>query len=474
VNLRRTKIITTLGPATDDQNTLKNMLTAGVDLVRLNMSHGDQNQQLQRAELVRNIAKSLNKEIGVLVDLQGPKIRIAKFKSGVVVLTAGQRFTLNPNLAPDAGNNNEVSIDYQELANDLSSDDILLLDDGRIVLKVINLDAAIIHTEVIVGGDLSNNKGINRQGGGITASAFTAKDRSDIEFAKAIQADYLAISFVKTAQDIKQARSLIGPDSTMGIIAKIECTQALKNLNEIIAVTDAIMVARGDLGVEIGVAEVPGVQKKIINLARIANKAVITATQMMESMVTNTVPTRAEVSDVANAVLDGSDAVMLSAETAVGNNPTLVVQSMAQACLAAERHIMTQEYQHRSNCYFKQVDEAIAMATIYTANHFDIKAIISLTETGTTALLISRIDTEIPIYGISRYQTSRGKMTLYRGVYPIAFDVTKFKRWEVVSEILAILREQNILKSGDRVIITRGDTVGISGRSNAMKIVTVE
>lgn len=473
MRLRRTKIIATLGPATDDIDKLEEVIKAGVNLVRVNMSHGALSHHEQRVKMVRQIAQKHSMTVGILVDLQGPKIRISSFVSNKVVLKRGDKFTLDPNILPGSGDKSGVGLDYAELVNDVTSGDVLLLDDGRISLKVIEISGESIYTEVLVGGELSNHKGINLQGGGISAATLTDKDISDIAFAKKINADYVAVSFVKDAADIEFAREQID-DETIGIIAKMERREAIENTEEIIKSSDAVMVARGDLGVEIGFAEVPGVQKELISRARELNKVVITATQMMESMVDSQIPTRAEVSDVANAVLDGTDAVMLSAETAVGKYPHKVISAVHDVCLAAENETVAKTSQHRIESTFARVDEAIAMATMYTANHYNINAIVSLTETGTTALLMSRIRSGIPIYGVSRYSKSRGKMTLYRGVYPVDFDVTKFERWQVIREVLTTLREQGILSSGDQVVITRGDIVGVRGHSNAMKIVTVE
>lgn len=473
MRLRRTKIIATLGPATDSVDKLEDIIKSGVSLVRLNMSHGDSSQHEQRVKQVRNIARKYSLAVGVLVDLQGPKIRISSFVSNKILLRKGDKFTLDPKILPGYGDKNGVGLDYANLVNDISKDDVLLLDDGRISLKIVDVVDNAIHTEVLVGGELSNHKGINLQGGGISAATLTDKDIQDIAFAKKIEADYVAVSFVKDESDISFAREIIN-DDTVGIIAKIERREALNNIDSIIKSSDAIMVARGDLGVEIGFAEVPGVQKELISRARELNKVVITATQMMESMIDNQIPTRAEVSDVANAVLDGTDAVMLSGETAVGKYPQKVIAAVHDVCMAAENETVAKTSHHRIESTFSRVDEAIAMATMYTANHYNINAIVSLTETGTTALLMSRIRSGIPIYGVSRYSRSRGKMTLYRGVYPVDFDVTKFERWQVIREILTSLREQGILKSGDQVAITRGDIVGVRGHSNAMKIVTVE
>lgn len=472
--LRRTKIVATLGPATDDPDILDQIIAAGVDLVRLNFSHGSAEEHQKRAQVVRASAKKHNREIGILADLQGPKIRISKFKSGKIFLKEGAKFILDAALAADAGTETSIGIDYKELPNDVKPGDTLLLDDGRIVLSVMKVDGSQIICQIGVGGELSNHKGINRLGGGLSAGALTNKDRQDLKVAAALNADYVAISFPRNAADVLETRALLEAEkSQAGVIAKIERTEAVTFIDDIIKASNGVMVARGDLAVEIGEAEVPAVQKHIIQRARALDKPVITATQMMETMIHNTVPTRAEVSDVANAVLDGTDAVMLSAETAVGDHPAKVVAAMARICLSAEKSRQAQISRHRVEIHFSHVDEAIAMATMYTANHLDIAAIIALTESGSTPLLMSRIRSGIPIFGLSRHPVTRGKMTLYRGVYPIHFDVTKVKVTEVNRQAITELQQRGFLKEGDLVIITKGDYMGVHGGTNTMKILRV-
>lgn len=472
--MRRTKIVATLGPATDKDDELKQLLAAGVDLVRLNFSHGTAKDHEHRAQAVRACAKELGKEVAIMADLQGPKIRISKFIGGQVEINQGEQFILDAELAPDQGTAKVVGIDYKELPNDVNSGDMLLLDDGRLVLQVVSVVGKKILTKVIVGGTLSNNKGINRQGGGLSAKALTDKDKEDLKTAVAIGADYIAISFPRSAEDMLEAKELINQaDGKAAVIAKIERTEAIEAIDEIIKASDAVMVARGDLGVEIGDAELPSIQKMIIQKCRSLDKAVITATQMMESMINNAIPTRAEVFDVANAVLDGTDAVMLSAETASGQHPAKVVEAMARICLGAEENRLTQISKHRVECQFERVDEAVAMAAMYTANHFNVKAIIALTESGSTALWMSRIRSGIPIFGMSRHVRSRQLMTLYRGVYPIEFDVTKTERTEVHRAAVNELENRGLVKNGDYVLLTRGDYMGVHGGSNTIKIIQV-
>lgn len=473
---RRTKIVATLGPATDNRNVLINMINAGVDVVRINCSHGSVIELEQRIREVRSVLDQVKSEIAILLDLQGPKIRINSFKGGSVELIAGQKFVLNALFDKQNGDSKQVGIDYKDLPKDVKPGNILLLDDGRISLRVISIDAAhtLVETEVVGGGKLSNNKGINLLGGGLSADVLTDKDKEDIKLAGKLDIDYIALSFVRHSSDIEIARKLLAENkSSAGIIAKIERAEALETLDEIITVSDGVMVARGDLGVEIGDAELPAVQKNIINRARALDKIVITATQMMESMITNSLPTRAEVFDVANAVLDGTDAVMLSAETAVGKYPVQVVEAMDRICLGAEQHHSTKVSGHRLECTFDRVDEAIAMASMYIANHMNVKAIIALTETGSTPRWMSRIRSGIPIYALSRFKTTRLKMKLYRGVYPIAFDVTELDRADVNIKAVDELIKLNVVSEGDCVVMARGDFLGVEGGCNTLKILTV-
>lgn len=472
--LRRTKIIATLGPSTDDPSTLEEIINEGVDVVRLNFSHDSHERHKKRIEMVREAAKKQERVIGILADLQGPKIRISSFKLGKIKLKKGDQFILDADLPPAEGMEEKVGIDYKNLPQDVRANDLLLLDDGRLTLMVQGVNENKIICRVIVGGELSNYKGINRLGGGLSAKSMTKKDIEDLKFVVNLNVDYIAISFPRDTEDILKAKHLIqGYKGKAGVIAKIERTEAVKNIDGIIEASDGIMVARGDLAVEIGDAQVPLVQKDIIHRVRSLDKPVIIATQMMESMIHASVPTRAEVSDVANAVLDNTDAVMLSAETAVGHYPVLAVGAMARTCVASELQPRSYTSRHRVECCFKRIDEAVAMATMYTANHLDIQAIVALTESGITPLWMSRIRTAIPIYGLSRFDKTLGRMTLYRGVYPIKFDPTQHSREEVNIKAIEVMEKQGLLKQGDLVILTKGDHMGVGGGSNAMKILTV-
>ncbi len=470
--IRRTKIVATLGPTTDDQETLRAVLQAGVDVVRINFSHGSPEEHGRRVTDARSVAESLGKSVGVLGDLQGPKIRIDRFRDGPIELAEGQSFILDADLDQNAGDQQRVGITYKALPNDVHPGDILLLDDGQISLEVESVEGAAIHCKVLLGGKLSNNKGINRKGGGLSAGALTEKDYADIELAAAIDVDYLAVSFPRAAADVEEARERFekaGGDG--GMVAKIERAEAIDNLDEILAVSDAVMVARGDLGVEIGDEELPAVQKQIIHRARDCNKVVITATQMMESMISSPVPTRAEVLDVANAMMDGTDAVMLSAETAAGKYPVKVVEAMARICLGAEKQRSTQRSRHRLDARFQRVDEAIAMASMYTANHLVTRAIIALTESGSTALWMSRIRSGIPVYAFTRQEKTRRRVTLYRGVYPVTFDVVAVSRDEVVHAASTRLLKAGKVDKDDVIIVTFGDFRGVQGGTNTMKII---
>jgi len=471
---KRTKIVATLGPATDRPGVLERLLRAGVDVVRLNFSHGGAADRERRVRMVRETAAALGQDVAILGDLQGPKIRIEQFSEGEVELVDGAPFVLDAALAVDGGDQGAVGVTYKRLPNDVRAGDMLLLNDGMITLEVERVAGTRVECVVRVGGVLSGGKGINRQGGGLSAGALTDKDRQDIELAARLEVDYLAVSFPRSAADMEEARSLLrAAGGEALLVAKIERAEAVTHIEEIARASEVVMVARGDLGVEIGFAEVPGVQKHIIRTARALNRVVITATQMMESMIHEPIPTRAEVSDVANAVLDGSDAVMLSGETAVGRYPVKAVEAMASACLAAERQRATSTSHHRMDEVFERTDEAIAMATMYTANHMDVRAIVALTESGNTALWMSRIRSGIPIYAFSRNESTRRRVALYRGVYPVPFDVLAEQGEGEFDAISRVLLERGLVSSGDRVLLTEGHAAGIAGGTNSMRILSV-
>ena len=472
MTLRKTKIVATLGPSSNSEEMLARMIMAGVNVVRLNFSHGSAEEHIKRAEMVRAIALKLNRPIGVLCDLQGPKIRIGKFELGKITLKTGELFILDADC--ELGNQDHVGLDYKTLPQEVSEGVILLLDDGRIAMQVDRVKGNQIHCLVINGGILSNNKGINRQGGGLSADALTKKDREDIKTAVALEADYIAMSFPKTALDVELARTLVKKaGGTASIIAKIERAEAIDNLESIIEASDAIMVARGDLGVEVGDAAVPGLQKRMIRMARAQNKLVITATQMMESMITSPIPTRAEVSDVANAVLDGTDAVMLSAETAAGQFPLETVQAVHRVVMEAEKEYINQYHAQITDQVFLKTDETIAAAAIYTAKHLKVKAIAALTQSGNAAQWLSRADAEVPIYALSPDKYARRKLTLHRGVYPFPIEQANKNKDEILREMEQVLLQQKMVSLGDVVLLTFGEPIGSPGGTNTLKIVKI-
>ena len=473
--LRRAKIVATLGPATDDTKVMNDMVRAGVDVVRVNFSHGQLADHKRRLDLVRDAARAAGRYVGVLGDLQGPKIRVERFKAGKVQLADGAEFVLDASLDVDAGDEHAVGIAYKRLPTDVAPGDVLLLNDGQISLQVQAIEGARIRTRVLVGGELSNNKGINRQGGGLSAGALTDKDRQDIVIAAALKVDYLAVSFPRDGTDMNEARSLLRAAGGHGLlVAKIERAEAVKNLADVVRASDAVMVARGDLGVEMGFAELAGLQRQIMQECRHQNRVVITATQMMESMITSTIPTRAEVSDVANAVMEGTDAVMLSAETAAGKHPAKVVEAMAQIICGAEKyqgaHVRIRQ---RNPGYFERANEAIAAAVMYTANHLHVQAIVALTESGETTLWMSRVRSDIPIYAFTRHEPTRSRVTLYRGVYPVAYDVTEKDRDALYFSIFRSLLDHKLVKEGDLIILTKGELTGVAGGTNSMQILQV-
>ncbi|GGX39560.1 pyruvate kinase [Saccharospirillum salsuginis] len=476
--MRRTKIVTTLGPATDKDDVLEQLILAGANVARLNFSHGSAEDHKRRADAVREIAAKHGKYIAILGDLQGPKIRIARFRDDKVTLEDGQTFILDVDYDKTAGDNTRVGIDYPALAEDSKPGDVYLLDDGRVKVRVEKVEGSEVHTTVTQGGPLSNNKGINKLGGGLSAKALTEKDKEDIKTAAEIGVDYIAVSFPRSAEDMNEARQLLAAaGATAELVAKLERAEATldhDNLDRIILASDVVMVARGDLGVEIGDPALISVQKHIIKRARTLDRVVITATQMMESMIDNPFPTRAEVFDVANAVLDGTDAVMCSAETAAGAYPVETVKAMHDVCLGAEKHPLTTQSRHRVNTEFKRIDETIAMSVMYSANHLKgVKAIIALTESGSTPRWMSRISSGMPIYAMTRQEATQRRVALYRGVEAIPFDVSAVPNDQINRLAVDELKQRNIVKDGDLVLLSYGDHQGVHGGTNTLKIVSV-
>jgi len=469
---RATKIVATLGPASSDPTTIERMILAGVNVVRVNFSHGSADGHTALVGVVREVATRLGRDIGVLADLQGPKIRIGKFAGGKISLVEGDHFTFDINC--ELGDESRVGLDYKALVHDVKAGDSLLLNDGRMIMRVDKVTDTTIACTVTIGGVLSDRKGINRQGGGLSAPALTAKDMDDIKTAVAFEADFVAVSFPKNASDMYMARELVRAAGGKALmIAKIERFEAIGNLEEILKASDGIMVARGDLAVEVGDAAVPALQKRMIRMARDHSKLTITATQMMESMIEAPVPTRAEVSDVANAVIDGTDAVMLSAETAAGKYPVETVSAMARVCDEADRageFSLDKEFLNRT---FARIDQAIAMAALFTAVHMKVKAICALTQSGSTSLWISRLDSGVPVYALTPEEGSRRRMSLYREVHPVLMTFKASDRESLLLEAEHKLVDLGVVARGDLMLLTIGEPIGKSGGTNTLKIVRV-
>ncbi|WP_329742443.1 pyruvate kinase [Dyella sp. A6] len=472
---RRTRIVATLGPATDAPGMLERIIVEGVDVVRLNLSHGQPDDHRARAAAVRKAAADVGREVGILADLQGPKIRIERFANGPIELKAGDHFVLDCSPGAPVGDIHRVGVSYHELPRDVKVGDVLLLDDGLVAMTVQDVVGAEVRCEVTVAGKLSDRKGLNRQGGGLSVSALSDKDRADIKLAAEIGADFLAVSFVRSAADMHEARRLLheaGGDAAL--VSKIERADAIPVLGEIIDASDVVMVARGDLGVEIGDAELPGLQKKIIRETIERNRAVITATQMLQSMVRSPIPTRAEVLDVANAVIDGTDAVMLSEESAAGAHPDKAVAALARICLGAERQFEPKDDYSTADHRLDRTDQAIALASMVLAGRLGVRAIVALTESGATAQWLSRYRSSVPIYGLSPFAAARRRMLLLRDVRPVAFShADKQSMAASTRAAVQLLFEQGRLAEGDRVVITYGDRVGHVGGTNTLKLLSV-
>ena len=469
---RATKIVATLGPASSTEERLAELVAAGIDVVRINFSHGTPEDHKLRVDMLRAVAHRAGRTVGVMADLQGPKIRIGKFAAGPVSIKAGQKFILDT--ACKLGNAERVGLDYPELIDDVVAGDVLLLDDGRTVFDIDRIVGGEIHCVNRHDGELSNNKGINKQGGGLSAPALTPKDMADIKTAAMLKVDFVAVSFPKNGADMRQARALLheaGSDAL--VIAKIERVEAVANLEDILHATDGIMVARGDLAVEVGDAAVPALQKKMIRAAREHNRFAITATQMMESMISSPVPTRAEVSDVANAVLDGTDAVMLSAETASGAYPVQSVEAMARVCLAAEKSQQVSLDTHFLDQVFTRIDQSIAMAAIFTAFHLKVKCIATLTESGSTTLWMSRLNSGVPIYALTPRVRTRYRVSIFRDVFPLLTEYIHEDRDAMLYQAEETLIAAGAVEVGDLIVLTVGEAIGTAGGTNTMKLVRV-
>ena len=472
--LRRTKILATLGPATDPPGVLEALFKAGVNVVRLNFSHGDPSGQARRAAEVRAAAQRAGTEIGILADLPGPKIRIERFAEGKVSLKAGDRFDLVASTDAPPGDARQIGVSYLGLPDDVAAGDVLLLDDGLMQLQVVEVQGERIVCSVLNDGVLSDRKGLNKQGGGLSLGALTERDKELIGIAAKIGVDFIAVSFCRNAQDMNDARAIArSHGSDAALVSKIERTEAIENLAEIVDASDVVMVARGDLGVEIGDAELPGLQKKIIRESLAQNKVVITATQMLQSMVESPLPTRAEVLDVANSVIDGTDAVMLSAETAAGAWPVKAVEAMARICLGAERQFQTETDFGKAARNLERADQAIAMATMFLSEHIGVRAIVAMTESGGTARYLSRFRASAPVYAVTRHDGARRQMALMRDVFPINFDSRGLTPREAARGSIRLLVEAGLLETGDRVVFTSGEHMETHGATNTLRLLEV-
>lgn len=471
---RRTKILATLGPATDPPGVLDELFRAGVNVVRLNFSHGDPSGQAKRAAAVRAAAQRVGAEVGILADLPGPKIRIERFAEGKVALKMGDRFDLLASVDAPPGDASQVGVSYLGLPADLAAGDVLLLDDGLMQLQVTSVEGERIVTTVLNDGVLSDRKGLNKLGGGLSLGALTERDRELIGIAAQIGVDFIAVSFCRNAEDMNEARRIAREHgSEAALVSKIERTEAIENLSEIVEASDVVMVARGDLGVEIGDAELPGLQKKIIKESLARNRVVITATQMLQSMVESPIPTRAEVLDVANAVIDGTDAVMLSAETAAGAYPVRAVEAMARICLGAEKQFENDTDFEKARRDLVHADQAIAMAAMFLTEHIGVRAIVAMTESGGTARHLSRFRAKAPVYAFSRHDGARRRMAMMRDVFPIAFDSRGLAPREAAREASRCLYDRGSLAQGDRIIFTSGDHMEKLGATNTLRLLQI-
>jgi len=471
---RRTKIVATLGPSTDDPEALERLIRAGCDVVRINFSHGDPDTHGRRIRMVRAVARELDTDVAVLADLAGPKVRIDRFREGRIELTAGQPFTLYARADPPAGDQHGVGVAYLGLVDDVVPGSELLLDDGLMALRVEQVQGDEIRCRVLTSGPLSDRKGLNLRGGGLSIPGVSEADKADIQRAAEWQVDYLAVSFPRSPEDMQQARELLRlAGGAAGLVSKIERAEAIANLDAIVEASDAVLVARGDLGVEIGEAELPGLQKRIIATSIRLNRPVITATQMMQSMIDSPIPTRAEVLDVANAVIDGTDAVMLSAETAVGRHPSVVIEAMGRICEGAERHVQAHVPMRLMSVRPERVDQAIAKGAMMTANSFGVQAIIALTESGSTAQWLSRVRSPAPIIGLSPNRASLRKMRLFQHVQPLFFAPGDVNHADIPRLAIERVLEAGLIQTGDRILMTLGDDMGVLGGTNTLKILTV-
>jgi len=470
---KRTKIIATLGPSTTSSKMLTELIAAGTDVFRLNLSHAKIEDAKEIINKLKSSSLKLKRPVATLIDLQGQKIRVRGFaKKDFVNLKNDQKFVLDGSLKDEEGDDFSVGVTHKHFYKNIKTRDEILLSDGLIKLKVNEVKGNKIHTTVIRGGKLLPFQGLNKKGGGLSLKGLTKKDIADLKQAIKLDIDYIAVSFVRDKNDLIAVKK-ITDKKNIGLIAKIERNEALANIDSILDHSDGILVARGDLGVELGIEVLPAIQDELIGKAMDHDKLVIVATQMMESMKTNRVPTRAEVFDVSNAACSGVDAIMLSAETAVGKYPVEVVQEASRICDIAEKTNIKEIKISDKGEIFNKIDQIIAMAAVYGADRSNVKAIAALTETGSTPLWMSRIQSSIPIYAMTVNEKTSRRICLYRGVYSIRLDKIEHDHARANIQVIKLMQKQGAVKKGDLVIITKGDLMGTSGGTNALKIVEV-
>jgi pyruvate kinase len=463
---RRAKIVCTLGPASSSKERVAALVAAGLDVARLNMSHGTHDDHLKAYQAARAAGDEAGRSVGVLVDLQGPKIRLGAFASGPVVLAAGDEFTITGEDVP--GNSAEVATTYPGLAADVRADDQILVDDGRVVLEVTGVDGTRVRTRVLVGGGLSDHKGLNVPGARLAVPALSTKDEQDLRWALGLRADMIALSFVRGPEDALPVRRIMDElGARLPLIAKIEKPQAVDALPEVLEAFDGLMVARGDLGVELPLEQVPMVQKRAINLARDQAKPVIVATQMLESMISAPRPTRAEASDVANAVLDGADALMLSAETSIGAYAADAVATMARIVVAAER-----EWLHAASSLPgvpTTTGDAIARAAAEVGAALNATALVAFTMTGETARRLARYRSPIPLLAFTSLQATRSQLALTWGVETFIVPPVRHTD-DMVRQVQKALLDIGRCGQGDKIVIVAGSPPGTPGRTNALRV----
>ena len=470
--MRKTKIICTIGPASESPDKLEELMKAGMNVARFNFSHGDHEEQRKRFDNVIAIGKKLNLPVATLLDTKGPEIRLKEFVNGKEELTKGQLFTLTTNDV--LGDNNICSITYKGLVNDVEVGGKILIDDGLIEMKVLRITDTDIECEVINGGKVSNKKGVNVPGANLSMPFISEVDRNDIIFGAQTGFDILACSFVRRASDIVEVRKLVEDNGgKMTIIAKIENKEGIDNLEEIMEVADGVMVARGDMGVEIPFEEVPVLQKRMIKLAEAKGKHVITATQMLESMINNPRPTRAETTDVANAIYDGTTAIMLSGETAAGKYPIEAVKTMAKIAERTEQDIDYKNRMKRRDIVKQDITTAISHATCDTAMDLDAKAIITVTISGFTANMVSRYKPNCPIIACSTSAQVCRQMNLCWGVTPIGI-LQEDTADHLFMTAIETTKREGLIESGDTVVLTAGVPLGVSGKTNMIRVIEVE